>query len=103
MEDHEYSSIIVAGFSGLNAQKQALEWGAKISGCTVHFVSEGVDEGPIIMQASVPIQKGDTVETLSARIIEQEHRIYPQAIQLFAEGKLSIEGRRVRIADHDPN
>ncbi len=94
---------LLPAFPDLNAQKQALEWGAKISGCTVHFVSEGVDEGPIIMQASVPIQKGDTVETLSARILEQEHRIYPQAIQLFAEGKLSIEGRRVRIADHDPN
>lgn len=94
---------LLPAFPGLNAQKQALDWGAKTSGCTVHFVTEGVDEGPIIMQASVPIQEGDTVETLSARILEQEHWIFPQAIQLFAEGKLSVEGRRVRIAERVSN
>ncbi len=94
---------LLPAFPRLNAQKQALEWGAKISGCTVHFVTEGVDEGPIIIQASVPIKEEDTVETLSARILEQEHRMYPQAIQLFAEGKLSVEGRRVRIIDPGPN
>ena len=94
---------LLPAFPRLNAQKQALEWGAKVSGCTVHFVTEGVDEGPIIIQASVPIQEEDTVETLSARILEQEHRMYPQAIQLFAEGKLSVEGRRVRIINPGPN
>ena len=90
---------LLPAFPRLNAQKQAFEWGAKITGCTVHFVTEGVDEGPIIMQASAPIEEEDTIETLSARVLELEHQIYPQAIQLFAEGKLCVEGRRVRIVD----
>ena len=68
-----------------------------MSGCTVHFVTEGVDEGPIIIQAAVPVIEGDTEETLSARILREEHRIYSEAIQLYAEGRLQIQGRQVRI------
>ena len=89
---------LLPSFPGLHAQKQALEWGVKVSGCTVHFVTEGMDEGPIIVQATVPIHEDDTAETLSARILEHEHRIYPEAIQLYAKGGLKIEGRRTRIA-----
>lgn len=85
-------------FSGLDAQKQAVDWGVKIAGCTVHFVTEGVDEGPIIIQAAVPVLPGDTADTLSARILAQEHRIYPRAIQLYAEGRLRVEGRRVLVS-----
>jgi phosphoribosylglycinamide formyltransferase-1 len=88
---------LLPAFPGLAAQQQALDWGAKVSGCTVHFVEEGVDTGPIIQQAAVPVLEGDQAESLEARILEQEHRIYPEAIQLFAEGRLAIEGRRVRI------
>ncbi len=88
---------LLPAFPGLAAQQQALDWGAKVSGCTVHFVEEGVDTGPIIQQAAVPVLEGDTAESLEARILEQEHRIYPEAIQLFAEGRLVIEGRRVRV------
>ena len=88
---------LLPSFPGLQAQQQALDWGVKVSGCTVHFVTEGVDAGPIIRQAAVPIQENDTAETLEARILMEEHRIYPEAVQLFADGRLSIEGRRVRI------
>ena len=88
---------LLPAFPGLEAQRQALEWGAKISGCTVHLVTEGVDEGPIIGQAAVPIKEEDTVESLSARILEQEHQLYPQALQLMAQGRLQVEGRTVRI------
>ena len=88
---------LLPSFPGLHAQKQALGHGAKVSGVTVHFVDEGCDTGPIILQTAVPVLEDDTEETLSARILEQEHRIYPQAVKLFAEGKLKIEGRRVRI------
>ena len=88
---------LLPAFPGLDAQKQALEWGAKVSGCSVHFVTEGVDEGPIICQKAVAIHEADTVETLSARILEQEHQLYPQALQLMAQGRLQIEGRTVRI------
>lgn len=90
---------LLPAFPGLDVQKKALEWGVKIAGCTVHFVTEGVDEGPIIIQAAVPVLDGDTPETLAARILEQEHRIYPRAVQLFAEGRLTVEGRRVRVQD----
>ncbi len=89
---------LLPSFPGLNVQKQALEYGAKISGCTVHFVDEGVDTGPIIIQASVEVKDDDTADSLAARILEQEHSIYPEAVRLFAEGKLSIEGRRVKIS-----
>lgn len=88
---------LLPAFPGLAAQQQALDWGAKVSGCTVHFVEEGVDMGPIIRQAAVPVLEGDTAESLEARILAEEHRIYPEAIQLFAEGRLTVAGRRVRI------
>jgi phosphoribosylglycinamide formyltransferase-1 len=88
---------LLPAFPGLDAQRQALEWGAKVSGCSVHFVTEGVDEGPIIGQIAVPINEEDTVETLSARILEQEHELYPQALQFMAQGRLQLEGRTVQI------
>ncbi len=90
---------LLPSFPGLDVQKKAIEHGCKIAGCTVHFVTEGVDEGPIIIQAAVPIAEGDTAETLAARILEHEHRIYPRAIQLYAEGRLRVEGRRVVVAE----
>jgi phosphoribosylglycinamide formyltransferase 1 len=89
-------------FPGLDVHKKAIDWGCKLAGCTVHFVTEGVDEGPIILQAAVPILDSDTAESLSARILEQEHKIYPRAVQLFAEGRLSVDGRRVLIAEGKP-
>ena len=88
---------LLPAFPGLDAQRQALEWGVKVSGCSVHFVTEGVDEGPIICQKAVVINEEDTVETLSARILEQEHELYPQALQFMAQGRLQLEGRTVRI------
>ena len=89
---------LLPAFPGLEVQEKAMDWGVKIAGCTVHFVTEGVDEGPIIIQAAVPVLQGDTADTLSARILTQEHRIYPRAIQLYAEGRLRVEGRRVLVA-----
>ena len=88
---------LLPAFPGLHAQKQALEHGVKVSGATVHFVDSGCDTGPIIIQSSVPVLENDTEETLSARILEQEHKIYPQAVKLIAEGKIKIEGKRVII------
>jgi phosphoribosylglycinamide formyltransferase-1 len=88
---------LLPAFPGLDAQRQALEWGVKVSGCSVHFVTEGVDEGPIICQKAVAIKEEDTVETLSAQILEQEHELYPQALQFMAQGRLQIESRTVRI------
>ncbi|MFI5247167.1 MAG: phosphoribosylglycinamide formyltransferase [Nitrospirales bacterium] len=88
---------LLPSFPGLDVQKKAIEWGCKLAGCTVHFVTEGVDEGPIILQAAVPILDEDKPETLAARILEQEHMVYPRAVQLFAEGRLRVEGRRVFI------
>lgn len=88
---------LLPSFPGLHGQRQALEHGVKISGCTVHFVDEGVDAGPIILQTAVAVKDNDTEETLSARILKEEHKIYPKAIQLFAENKLKITGRRVLI------
>jgi len=89
---------LLPSFPGLRAQRQALEYGVKVSGCTVHFVDELVDHGPIIMQAAVPVMEDDTEDTLAARILEQEHRIYPEAIDLIARGMARVEGRRVRIS-----
>jgi phosphoribosylglycinamide formyltransferase-1 len=89
---------LLPSFPGLDAQKQALDYGAKISGCTVHFVDAGTDTGPIILQTAVPVLEDDTVESLSARIHVEEHRLYPAAVQLFAEGRLTVEGRKVRIS-----
>ena len=88
---------LLPAFPGLHVQKKALEYGAKFSGCTVHFVDDGVDTGPIIIQAVVPIFDDDTEESLSARILVREHQIYPKAIQLFAEGRLRIDNRKVVI------
>jgi phosphoribosylglycinamide formyltransferase-1 len=88
---------LLPSFPGLRVQKKALDYGVKFSGCTVHFVDEGVDTGPIIVQAAVPVLEGDTEEKLSERILREEHRIYPEAIQLLAEGRLRIEGRVVHI------
>ena len=88
---------LLPAFPGLDAQKQALEHGAKVTGCTVHFVDEECDHGPIVCQAAVSVLEDDTVDSLSARILEQEHRIYAEAVSLFAQGRLRVEGRRVRI------
>ena len=88
---------LLPAFPGLHAQRQALEYGAKFAGCTVHFVDAGTDTGPIIVQAAVPVLEEDTEETLSARIQKEEHRVYPEAVRLFAEGRLSVEGRQVRV------
>ncbi len=88
---------LLPSFKGLQAQRQALEYGVRFSGCTVHFVTEDVDGGPVIVQAVVPVYDNDTEDTLSARIVEKEHIIYPKAVQLFAEGRLKREGGRVFI------
>jgi phosphoribosylglycinamide formyltransferase-1 len=89
---------LLPSFPGLHVQRKALEYGVKFSGCTVHYVDEECDHGPIVLQAVVPILDDDTEESLSARILEQEHRIYPEAVTLYFEGRLSIKDRRVRIA-----
>jgi phosphoribosylglycinamide formyltransferase 1 len=88
---------LLPAFPGLHAQRQALEHGVKVAGATVHFIDEGVDTGPIVLQAAVPVERGDTEETLAARILVQEHRLYPEAVELFAQGRLRIEGRRVIV------
>jgi phosphoribosylglycinamide formyltransferase-1 len=88
---------LLPAFPGLHAQRQALEHGAKVAGATVHFVDEGVDTGPVVLQASVPVHPDDTEESLSARILVEEHRLYPEAVRLFAEGRLEVVGRRVII------
>ncbi|MCC6347141.1 MAG: phosphoribosylglycinamide formyltransferase [Nitrospirales bacterium] len=92
---------LLPSFPGLHGQKQAAEYGVRISGCTVHFVDEGMDTGPVIIQAAVPVSPDDTDDTLSARILKQEHRIFPEAIRLYAEGRLKVEGRVVRIAGYE--
>lgn len=88
---------LLPSFPGLHGQKQALEYGVKVSGVTVHFVDEGCDTGPIILQKTVPVKGNDTEETLSSRILEQEHKAYPEAIKLFCEDRLKLEGRKVVI------
>ncbi|MBI5561031.1 MAG: phosphoribosylglycinamide formyltransferase [Deltaproteobacteria bacterium] len=90
---------LLPSFTGLDVQKKALDYGVKFSGCTVHFVDEGVDTGPIIIQAVLPVAANDTPETLKKRILGEEHRIYPQAIQLYSEGRLTVKGRRVTVKD----
>jgi phosphoribosylglycinamide formyltransferase-1 len=89
---------LLPSFPGLHAQKQALEYGVRVTGCTVHFVEEGVDSGPVILQKPVPVMDGDTEETLSARILEQEHQLYPEAVRLFSEGRIKVQGRRILIS-----
>jgi phosphoribosylglycinamide formyltransferase-1 len=88
---------LLPAFPGLEAQRQALEHGAKFAGCTVHFVDENLDAGPIVMQAVVPVLDADTPETLSERILREEHRIYSEAVRIILEGRFRIEGRRVMI------
>jgi phosphoribosylglycinamide formyltransferase-1 len=88
---------LLPAFPGLHVQNKAVEHGVRFAGCTVHFVNEECDEGPIIIQAVVPVFADDTEETLAARILKQEHRIYPRAIQLYAEGRLHVSGRRVLV------
>ncbi len=90
---------LLPSFPGLHVQKKAINYGARFSGCTVHFVDAGMDTGPIIIQAVVPVLQDDTEDSLAARILRQEHRIYPEAVRLFAEGRLSVQGRRVIIKD----
>jgi phosphoribosylglycinamide formyltransferase-1 len=88
---------LLPAFPGLHAQRQALEHGVKMTGCTVHFVDEQCDHGPIVLQASVEVREGDSEETLASRILEQEHRIYPRAVALYFAGRLRVAGRRVEI------
>lgn len=89
---------LLPAFPGIHGPRQALQYGARFAGCTVHFIDEGVDTGPIVAQGVVPVFEDDTEETLAARILVQEHRIYPMAIRLFFEGRLVVDGRRVRVA-----
>jgi phosphoribosylglycinamide formyltransferase-1 len=89
---------LLPSFPGLHAQRQALDYGVRVAGATVHFVDEKTDHGPIIIQAAVPVYPDDTEEAVQERILVQEHRIYPEAIQLYAEGRLRVEGRRVVVA-----
>ena len=88
---------LLPSFPGAHAHRDALAYGVKVSGCTVHFVDEGMDSGPIIMQAAVPVLEGDTEETLAARVLSQEHQIFPEAIKLYVEGRLRTDGRKVHI------
>jgi len=88
---------LLPSFPGLHVQQQALDWGVRFSGCTVHFVSAEVDMGAIVLQAVVPVLPGDTADTLADRILVEEHKIYPEAVKLFFEGRLEISGRRVTV------
>ncbi|HEX5979018.1 MAG TPA: phosphoribosylglycinamide formyltransferase, partial [Nitrososphaeraceae archaeon] len=88
---------LLPSFPGLHAQKQAIEYGVKVSGCTVHFVDQGLDSGPIVLQRAVEVMDSDTEEELSARILRKEHELYPEAVRLFAEGKIKIMGRKVLL------
>ena len=90
---------LLPAFGGLHPHRQALEHGVRVSGATVHFLEDGVDSGPIVLQAAVPVLPGDTEETLAARILVEEHRLYPAAVRLFAEGRLKLVGRRVLVKD----
>lgn len=93
---------ILPSFQGIHGQQRAFDYGVRFSGCTVHFADEGVDTGPIIIQAVVPVHDTDTADTLAARILKEEHRIYPQAIQWYAEGRLEVIGRKVRVKNQPP-
>ena len=88
---------LLPSFAGLHAQKQAIEYGVKVTGCTVHFVDEGVDSGPIILQKAVDVFDWDSEETLSSRILREEHKLYPLSVKLFVEGKIEVKGRKVFI------
>ena len=97
-----HPSLLPAFGQTLHAQAEALQYGAKVSGCTVHLVTDDLDAGPIVLQRPVPILEDDTDATLSARILAEEHRALPEAVRLYAEGRLVVEGRRVRILDARP-
>jgi phosphoribosylglycinamide formyltransferase-1 len=106
LEEYEMRMInihpaLLPSFKGLHGQGQALEYGVRYSGCTVHFVDKGIDAGPIILQSVVPVLQDDTEDSLSERILKEEHRIYPEAVRLVAEGRVRIEGRRVFIAGYE--
>ena len=88
---------LLPSFPGAHAHRDALAYGVKVSGVTIHFVDEGMDSGPIILQAAVPVEDDDTEDTLGARVLVQEHKLYPRAIELFLKGKLKVEGRKVTI------
>lgn len=90
---------LLPSFPGLHVQQKAIDWGVRFSGCTVHFVAAEVDMGPIILQAAVPVLRDDTEETLSARILVEEHKIYPEAVRLYFEGKIEVHDRRVLIRE----
>jgi phosphoribosylglycinamide formyltransferase-1 len=90
---------LLPAFPGLHVQQKAIDWGVRYSGCTVHFVAAEVDMGPIVTQAAVPVKQDDTEETLAARILVEEHKIYQEAVRLFFEGRLEVRGRRVYILD----
>jgi phosphoribosylglycinamide formyltransferase-1 len=94
---------LLPSFPGLHAQRQAIEYGVKVSGCTVHFVDEGMDTGPIILQAAVPVLEGDDEDQLAGRILEEEHRCLPKAARLYCEGRLTIRGTRVLIRPEEDN
>jgi phosphoribosylglycinamide formyltransferase-1 len=94
---------LLPSFPGLHGQKQALDYGVKVAGCTVHFVDEGMDSGPIILQRCVPVVEGDTEDSLAERILREEHRIFPEAVKLYAEGRLDVRGRIVSISESDQN
>ncbi len=94
---------LLPSFPGLHGQKQAQDYGVRIAGCTVHFVDEGMDTGPVIIQAAVPVAFEDTEESLSERILKLEHKIFPEAIRLFSEGRLEVIGRKVKIAGAAPD
>jgi phosphoribosylglycinamide formyltransferase-1 len=88
---------LLPSFPGVGAQAQALRHGVRVAGCSVHFVDAGIDSGPIVLQAAVPVRDDDSETTLSARILAEEHRLFPEAVRLWAQGRLQLEGRRVRI------
>jgi phosphoribosylglycinamide formyltransferase-1 len=90
---------LLPSFPGMHGQKQAVDYGVKISGCTVHFVDQGVDTGPIIAQRAVPVKDDDTEESLSARILVEEHKLYPEVIQWIAEGRVELAGRKVKLRE----
>ena len=90
---------LLPSFGGAHAHRDVLAYGVKVSGCTIHFVDEGMDSGPIILQTAVPVLDSDDEDTLAVRVLEQEHKLYPKAIELFLKGKLKIEGRKVRILE----
>ncbi len=92
---------LLPSFPGLHGQRQALEWGARLTGCTVHLVDEELDHGPIILQQAVPVLDDDSEDSLSQRILEYEHRIYPQALKLVCEDRIRVEGRRIVVSDSE--